>query len=77
MKRLFVSAARALAAVVLCAPALAQAQQQPPAADGGGRGRMAVCRTDAARLCANAEAGRGRRLACLLENKAKLTPECA
>ena len=44
---------------------------------GGGRGRLAACRTDAATFCQNAEAGRGRRMACLMENKAKLSPECA
>ena len=43
----------------------------------GGRSRLAACRMDARTFCQNAEAGRGRRLACLAENKAKLSPECA
>ena len=45
-------------------------------AQGAGKG-MSACRTDAATYCQNVEAGRGRRMACLNENKAKLSPECA
>lgn len=75
MTRSIFSAASALAALMLCAPASAQTPAQGP--DGRPSGRLAVCRADAMRLCGAVEAGRGRRMACLMENKAKLTPECA
>ncbi len=46
------------------------------AGKGGGKGRMAACRTDAATFCATAETGKGGRMKCLNDNKAKLSPEC-
>ena len=63
-------------ALALCSVAGAvHAQDAGP--QGGGRGRLAACRSDARTFCQNIEAGRGRRMACLGENKAKLSPECA
>ncbi len=62
--------------LTLCAaPGVLNAQDAAP--QGGGRGRLAACRTDARTFCQNVEAGRGRRLACLVENKDKLSPDCA
>ena len=62
----------ALGAVLFIAgPAAAQAP------GGEGRGRLAACRTDLATFCQTAEAGRGRRMACLAANKARLSPACA
>ncbi len=58
------------AALVLMAP-IASAHAQ------GARGAMAACRTDAATFCQSVEAGGGRRIACLKENRAKLSPDCA
>lgn len=37
---------------------------------------MATCRAEIASLCQNIEAGRGRRLNCLIEHKAELGAEC-
>ena len=36
----------------------------------------AACKTALETLCANVEKGGGRRIKCLKENEAKLTPEC-
>lgn len=60
-------------AMVLLASVPVSAQQ----IQGEGRGRLAACRADMATHCANVEAGRGRRMGCLQENAAKLSPECA
>ena len=66
------SFAAVAAVLMICAGSgLAQAQS------GGVRGRLAACRVDAQTFCQNVEAGRGRRMACLVENKTKLSPECA
>lgn len=60
----------------------AQVQQQSPVpADGpvrGGPGRqaMAACRGDMQTLCGAVERGGGRKIACLKENQAKLSPGC-
>jgi Cysteine rich repeat len=35
-----------------------------------------LCRADALRLCASVESGGGRKLKCLEEHKAELTPAC-
>ena len=45
--------------------------------DGGkaSRARLAVCNADVAKLCPDAKGGKRR--ACLKENTAKLSPECA
>ena len=71
----------------MTAPALAQ--QSPSGGSGGGigagagaderggRGRLAACRTDVATFCRNVEAGQGRKMACLKDNLAKLSPACA
>lgn len=65
-------------ALTLCSGALhAQDAGSPAGPPNGGRGRLAACRTDARTFCQNIEAGRGRRMACLVENKAKLSPDCA
>ncbi len=56
-------------ALVTAIPAVAQ--------QGEGRGRLAACKTDVATFCPGVEAGGGRRIACLQENAAKLSTECA
>ncbi len=63
--------AMAAAAVALTSYFAADASAQR--AGGGG---MAACRTDIATFCQGLEAGGGRRMQCLTENRAKLTPEC-
>ncbi len=40
------------------------------------RARMEACRPDATRLCSEAEAGGGRKMACLRMHIAELTPAC-
>lgn len=67
-----------------CAAALETrlAQKSDASANSSGdrdarRARMAACRSDAASLCQNVERGGGRRIACLKENQAKLSPACA
>ena len=40
-------------------------------------GGMASCRTDLATFCQNVEAGGGKKVRCLIENQAKLSPDCA
>lgn len=68
-------------ALVMAAPS--QAQQGPGAGAGAeasereGRGKLAACRTDVATICKGVEGGGGRKMACLNENLAKLSPECA
>ncbi len=62
-----------LGAALLMTAAIGGALAQDAAPKGRG---MAACRTDAATFCASVEAGRGKRTACLVENKAKLSPEC-
>ena len=37
---------------------------------------MAACRTDVKALCATVERGKGAKMQCLVENKAKASPEC-
>ncbi|HRD78086.1 MAG TPA: hypothetical protein PK264_19460, partial [Hyphomicrobiaceae bacterium] len=37
---------------------------------------MAACQTDLATFCPGIEAGGGRKMKCLAENRAKLSPEC-
>jgi hypothetical protein len=39
-------------------------------------GAMSACRADVKALCANAPAGRGGKMQCLVENRAKASPEC-
>jgi hypothetical protein len=46
-------------------------------AQGAGGGAMSVCRTDLATFCQGVEAGGGKKSKCLMENQAKLSPECA
>lgn len=58
------------ALVLMLGPAMAQA---PEGTQGG---RLAACRADVEQLCKGVEAGGGRRVACLAENKAKLSPDC-
>ncbi len=58
-----------MAAAMLLAPTIAGAQ--------GARGTNAECRTDAATFCAGVEAGGGRKMRCLAENKSSFSPECA
>ena len=40
-------------------------------------GGMAACRTDLATFCQSVEAGGGKKVRCLIENQAKLSPDCA
>lgn len=51
--------------------ALSSTASAQPAARG-----MAACRVDLATFCQGLEAGRGRRVACLIQNQAKLSPDC-
>ena len=41
------------------------------------QGPMRACKSDVATLCATVEAGGGRKVKCLIENHAKLSPACA
>lgn len=66
----------ALAAALLMLGAGAAMAQTPPAAEGDAKGRLAACRPALEQLCANVEKGGGRKIKCLKENEAKLTPEC-
>lgn len=45
--------------------------------EGTGRGRLAACRTDLATFCRHVDAGGGRKIQCLAQNRDKLSPECA
>ena len=58
--------------------AIAQTAPQPGAtAPGSVTGNpMAACRADMKSLCGTVERGRGARMQCLVENKAKASPEC-
>lgn len=60
-------------ALMVATPAAAQ----QGAGDAQGRGRLAACRGDVAAFCPSVEAGGGRKMACLKENLAKLSPACA
>ena len=62
-----------LGAALCMAAAIGSVSAQTAAPKGRG---MAACRTDAATFCGSVEAGRGKRMACLKENQAKLSPEC-
>lgn len=73
------SALFAAVLLALGAGAGAAAAQTPSAADGAtpdGKGRLAVCKSALDQLCATVEKGGGRKLKCLKDNEAKLTPEC-
>jgi Cysteine rich repeat len=41
-----------------------------------GRGAMRACRADMQSLCGTVERGKGKKIACLIENRAKASPEC-
>ncbi|MEQ1648807.1 MAG: cysteine rich repeat-containing protein [Hyphomicrobiaceae bacterium] len=69
--------AQAPGAAATAAPGNAPNVVAPKAADKGGKGRMAACRTDVATFCATTEKGAGGRMKCLADNKAKLSPDCA
>jgi Cysteine rich repeat len=52
----------------------------PPAAAAKARplrANMRACRTDIATLCGAVEQGGGRKVKCLMDNQAKLSPDCA
>lgn len=60
-------------------PAAAPSAAQPTtgeAAKGDARAGMAACRVDMQALCANVERGKGKKMQCLVENRAKASPEC-
>ena len=69
------------AAPVPPAPGAAPVTAPPPAAALPAlvpvRGAMRACRTDMATLCATIATGGGRKLRCLMDNQAKLSPDCA
>ena len=79
-----------LALIALMSMALAQqapaptAPGSPPVANadtnqqprGAGRAAMDACRSDIATLCAGVPGGGGKRLACLAENRTKLSDPC-
>lgn len=69
----FTSFVTRLGAVILTVAVIGSATAQDAATKGRG---MAACRTDAAAFCGSVEAGGGKRMACLKENQAKLSPEC-
>ena len=56
------------------------AASMPPAAAAPGAhrqaGALAACRSALQTLCADVEKGGGRKVKCLKDNEAKLTPEC-
>ena len=60
---------------------MAQAPAAPsanaPAAAAPTRTNLRACRSDMATLCLGVEKGGGRRIKCLLDNQAKLSPDCA
>jgi Cysteine rich repeat len=41
-----------------------------------GRAAMAACRADMQTLCSTVERGKGNKMRCLIENRAKSSPEC-
>ena len=56
-------------------PATAPAASTP-AAPGPGKQAMSACRPDMAALCGNVEQGGGKKIQCLKDNQAKLSPDC-
>jgi hypothetical protein len=70
MLRLYVQAC-----IVACSLLTMPAAAQSPAPDARDA-RMAVCQSDLAAHCASADGGRAR-FSCLMDNKAKLSGECA
>jgi cysteine rich repeat protein len=69
-----ISVLQAFAGIALLAtPAAAQTAASPTPE----HGRLSVCRAAIASYCQNVEAGRGRKLDCLIQNKAKLSSDCA
>lgn len=42
-----------------------------------GNDPFAVCRADLDRLCKNVKAGDGRQVQCMMDNRAKASPDCA
>jgi hypothetical protein len=73
-KLLFLSAkhraAGVVAAVLLMAPLSAQAAEPKGTA-------MSACAADVASYCGGIEAGGGKKMRCLIDNKSRLTPACA
>jgi hypothetical protein len=47
-----------------------------PAAYAQGKGRLAACKDDIAKLCANEPKGQGKIKACLQTNKDKVSADC-
>lgn len=68
------------AAVSVLMAGAALAQSAAPAAtvpaENGARAGMAACRADMQTLCASVERGKGKKMACLVENRAKASAEC-
>lgn len=66
-----------MAAAVTMLAGAALAQSPPPAETPGRGGSLReACKADIAAHCKDTEAGRGRRVACLTEKKAQLSPAC-
>ena len=58
------------------APATGQAGRRGGGGGGGGGGALAACRTDLQALCGSVERGGGKKVQCLVDNKAKASAEC-
>ncbi len=65
-----------VAAVAATAQTAAPSSETPPSAVTTPRTGMAACRADMQALCADVERGKGRKAQCLVDNRAKASPEC-
>jgi hypothetical protein len=62
---------------VAAAAFLAAGGLTPASAAGPERGAMAACGTDLAKLCPGTEAGGGKKMRCLMDNRSNLSPGCS
>ncbi len=65
-----------LAVIAQTAPQPAPAVPQPAPKAAATSNPMAACRADMKALCASVERGKGAKMQCLVENKAKASTEC-
>lgn len=65
-----------LAVIAQTAPPPAPAVPQPAPKAAATSNPMAACRADIKALCASVERGKGAKMQCLVENKAKASAEC-